>query len=919
MVLLAFVIIALIFILVVGMYVASRVTRVSAETAPTFDKELRESLLNNPLDSDRQKRGSSLPIQHLQFEAYDCSVPYNLTSVTVDRKVKCDTQNLKREQGREKTYLLLQKARRVPLEVTECVATYSRIAYVCSSAGHSTMIDKEMFINKPYVVSEEQCRKARDQGIFDTPHNEPSFYKGQHGWDPQFRKISKEGTSYIQWPRAGATSVDGHNDIDCEGSRFTFETGLATSEAKEGDWPYNDYAVVVDYLTFTIRKRSAYLYVDGHKKERLIIDHNQLELPLNCHVQRRSCVMNNAPTYLWTVPSEDERCPLFKLRTTKGVDVISEDYRVPTTYISEDNTMVRLEKRTPAKSMCGAVVTPTEYDQLYLTEDLEHHLFQRPLPPSEGSPFLYANQKLHYSYEKLADGIEDAVLMLRTDACKRDQLKQVQEYANRAAEQRSVVDGDTVQIEGSTFATAKGEIWWVYKCRPLFVTARPTPDVCFDALPVTLSDDDLVRVLKNKKRGNAAENPEVTVTELEFAKNLTLSGLGYFLEPRTHRLLTAAVPDTCIPHLPAKYKNSLKTWIAYQGEFFSTIPPQTLSWAVTNSTFKLKPYYPDGGIYSGETVRRLEEYQQARRLEQGMVHNILKGVRQEAHQGGGTSAEPPWITLVPGMPSKDVLDGINVFAWFWKFVKDYGYVCNILVGSAIMFQVVSYALGFWIRLCSTPRHPNILLHILSAFFPSVTERLTQGRYRPRGNRGPCAAMTMACFRCRELDTPDGSLADLYRPAEEATQRFQEHKDYLQQEELRRRHRQAAQQEARDEKRAKMEQRVQAETRGNHHRREIVPLQIFPGPGAVIRSSPPSYHDSRSGDEPRGEKEKGTVLGSPEESGQTLRAAPRLESLSLRAEPADATGGSGTTYYRGVEIDGAAALPTIPEHIRVQQE
>ena len=95
MVLLAFVIIALIFILVVGMYVASRVTRVSAETAPTLDKELRENLLNNPRDSDRQKRGSSLPIQHLQFEAYDCSVPYNLTSVTVDRKVKCDTQNLK--------------------------------------------------------------------------------------------------------------------------------------------------------------------------------------------------------------------------------------------------------------------------------------------------------------------------------------------------------------------------------------------------------------------------------------------------------------------------------------------------------------------------------------------------------------------------------------------------------------------------------------------------------------------------------------------------------------------------------------------------------------------------------------------------------------------------------------------------------
>ena len=254
--------------------------------------------------------------------------------------------------------------------------------------------------------------------------------------------------------------------------------------------------VVTDYVTLSLNKRSAYRYLDPEGNEKILIDHNQVILPDQCTIDSKDCIVDDGATYIWTPPSEQDKCGLYNLRTTMGVDVTSEvtaEEGDVTTFIATDDTMVRLEKKYPPKVMCGSVVYATNYDQLFLTNDMENEEFGRPLPPSEGSPYLYANTKVHFAYESLKEGLEETVLQLRADICRKDETNRLREYAGQAAAQRSLTDGDTVRVQDNQFGTASGEVWWIYACRPIIVQARATPGVCFNALPVDLSDQDMQR------------------------------------------------------------------------------------------------------------------------------------------------------------------------------------------------------------------------------------------------------------------------------------------------------------------------------------------------------------------------------------------------------------------------------------------
>lgn len=703
-------------------------------------------------------RADGMPARELSFRGYDCSVPYNLTAVTVDHSLTCSPVQMRKQQVPKK-YILLQKSRRTRVNVQECIAIRSRLAYICANAGHSSLIPTESFFHEPYHMSPEQCKLAWTRGQFQRPHGSKNWYtRFIDKWYPGlqwevFAGLKANRTVDFIWQRTGVTYTEDPGDIMCRGSKFYYERGLRSPGGKAVA------AVVTDYLSISLHQREAFMFTDDLGNDKLLIDHNQLVLP--CSVDREECVtVGGTGTFLWNEPLRSEHCPYHTIRVTEGVDIASNSLAAGETYLSTDNTMIRLRKMGRPLKRCGATILATEYPQLFLSEDLDHPEFHQDLPLSEGSTFLYANQKIHFVYDKLQDDLQTAVLAVRRDICQKDVNNRLRDYARKAAEQRSVTDGDTVHVGGNTFGTAEGEIWWLYKCRPLIVRARPTPGRCYDALPVTLRDEDLLRRLEDRRREQPEQDVKISEDEFAAARNLSNHGFGFFLEPKTHRLLTAAVASPCATHMPPVYRNRESRWISYNnGDFQSTPAPATLTTAMMNITFDRGQYFPEGGIYSGSSILEMESYHQARRLQQGLLGTFTRTWEKER----GYNQDPEGnflITDMPGMPSPTALAGINAMEWFWNLVEGYGTLCGLVVGTVILWKFACFCMGVTLRLCSVPQTPNLLVHVLGAFFPAITERLTRGLYKPKGAPGPCSEMASACCSNRDLGTPEGSEDDL---------------------------------------------------------------------------------------------------------------------------------------------------------------
>ena len=704
--------------------------------------------------------------KRLEFHGYDCSVPYNATAVTVENGKDCNQRYLKRQQKEPRRYLLLQESHRIPIKVKECRATFSRLTFQCGAYGHAKINTHECWFGRDMRVDLDMCKMAHERNIFERKQ-----LLGDIEDDlPKYQKLRPGVYNNFHWPRLGWVWPNSENNVLCQGQVHRFSDIYTKGHKRESK---NTASVVTDYVNFWYQERKAYLIKDFDDldpyyrtpTERIQIDHNQMILPKSCKPNDEECIVNGA-TYYWENPTEGQRCSLFRLRQTDGVDVQEAGGHV--TYISKDDSMIRLTRKR-AVSKCGLEVYATEFDQLFLSEYTKHPPFARPLPDGEGSAFLYANQKLHFVYHELKGDISNAVLELRTSMCEQDVLTRAKEYARRASEQRSVIDGDTVHIKGQLFATSAGETWWVYTCRPLLVTARSTPGVCYDALPVDLRDEDLKRMIADRRRQVVGQEIEVTPEEVVQARNS--SEYAFFLEPKSHRLTGTATADECFPPLPPLYQNRAGEWIAYHGTYSVAKAPEVLGSAIANLTLPKIRFYPEGGIYDGQMVKRFERHQQSRRAEQGLVRDVLRGM--QGYHLYGQQTPSSFYENIPGMPSREVLNGLNAFHWFWVLVDKYSTLCALTMGTMILWRFLTFLTGVLIRLCSVPHHPNPFVHVLGAFFPSITERLTQGRYRPRGAVGPCHELADAMCRCQDLATPDRSDDE---GGFEATKKFQREKE-----------------------------------------------------------------------------------------------------------------------------------------------
>ena len=413
---------------------------------------------------------SALTFRESTFVAYDCSRPENKTTVEAPGMQKCQVSTPIRQQNR--TYLLLQAAKTTRLPAQSCQVIQSRFAWRDGVWDHLTFSPLMSSFYQPLEVTQKECAK---------------MWKDKRYLDPEGKEhvLTENSTTMVQFHAAGnCKHGDDREDIDCTGGEYVYQN--------------KKYYHMVVWIQLDITLRSEEV-VASHQDYSVTVHRTQVILP--CRTSNGGCIHPSAGTFLWDQYHPDLDCNLYKLRHTKGIDVIDEQGEV--TYLSQDGSMVRLDKEEPI-SRCHHVVFRTQYPHLFLTEVLDSPHYNRPLHPSEMSTITYANQQDSFLFGELTAIIKQEYSAVRQHLCQQKLQHRRGAYAQAAAEQRMLKDGETVFLGEGWFALASGEVWYRYHCRALQVSAY-NHESCFDSLPVRLAEPDLHRYLSDRSLTTADE------------------------------------------------------------------------------------------------------------------------------------------------------------------------------------------------------------------------------------------------------------------------------------------------------------------------------------------------------------------------------------------------------------------------------
>jgi hypothetical protein len=654
------------------------------------------------IDLDRRrKRGAALSNLEKMFMAYDCTIPANMTTAARAKTLRCDKPPTAVRKD-EKTYLLMQRATYTRFPVYACDVKQNRISYICGGAGHSSIHPSDWYFNRPVAIPNSACLRAWREGQWHMLGN-----LGKMG-------IVQNGTSYRSIHKAGRTWTDG-TDVNCKGEWANFTKVMGSGNNRY----YGSKSMVVNlHFEFTINQLTGMVDLEG----KVTILEDQIHLP--CPVEKRGCAVSQKGhrTYAWEPPTELQTCPYYKVRNVTGIDVTDQEGHV--IFMSRDASMVRLMKGSPL-SRCGGVMYATDYDNLFLTEELDHPSFLRGLHPSEMSVITYANQQDGFLFGKVNENIQTEAIAVHREQCEKEGRRRGRDYARQAAEQHAVKDGETAHLGNGRFVTAAGEAWYRYQCRQTKVQGRETND-CYNALPVRLSSEDLflyaiAQGIPKEEALFISESGGLKGVEKEVLEQVPGLTNEFYLEPRSRRIVTTASVTTCAPPFSIMYENTRGRWIAHEGErFFMAAEPLLLD-VEESSTRRVETMhehlnFQQGGIYDSASVRRMDKFSQAARAIQGIASKLTR------QQSGGTR---PYEAISASSLFSDLsrinLDALDVFSWFWSALEKYGQLCSIIVVVGLFIRILYWMAEVITRLYSAPTHPNMLVHVLTAFLPAARE------------------------------------------------------------------------------------------------------------------------------------------------------------------------------------------------------
>jgi len=702
-------------------------------------------------DDDPELLPNVLTLDQKRFRAFDCSAPLNISAVTVqEHNLECDA-DLTTKLEEKKSYLLLQRASRLPLRVRQIQANYNRHVAMCGYNGHIEILFRESQYLWQYPLARWQLDQLWATGRFQRPSSSRTEMKYVKKNINTHADITPGGN----WPdiicekgkhcrfdyqKYGVTVNYWSGGVYCQGVTVPAEE-LFHAHSDAGDL---SSGMITYYLDIHMTERDAFFTMEAGNKTTIMVDHNKEILPPECTLDSGFCQTEEA-YYLWDPPTAIDKCPLFMVRKTDGIDLhLDGDRRV--TYLSHDSSMVRLEKAGPAISLCDSIVQPTVVNSLLLTEDLDHKIFRRPLHPSEASPYLYSSIGDFYIYEKTQDDIERAVLGLQQHQCQHNRALKHQQIAQRAAQQSALTDGETAHLQGAQFFTARGDAGYTYNCRPVIVSAVEPDGKCYDALPVQMirEDEDLYRQIHR------------------LGSNVTMP--AFFLESSTHRLSPTAAPVRCVDALAPLYRNVDGRWVAATSTgLHLSVPPKDLGKVVT----KFYEYSrgvmtnPGNGMYDQEFQKDVADYFYMKNAFVSVMNRMVETARD--HSGGQwpTPYQPFSLSYYyADAPSEDALRVIDGLRWAWGPLATWSNLCTAILIMVTTWTVFSYLVGVVARCCSIPATPSPFFHMFAALFPGAADFLQRGFYRPNAPHGPCTEIIRATCAGRELRTPDGSVENV---------------------------------------------------------------------------------------------------------------------------------------------------------------
>ena len=719
----------------------------------------------------RTRRSTAVAKQDRLLQAYDCSEPWNITTVSLRGEIdqlKCDQRSLRKKQEK-KTYLLLQETERVSTKVRYCRGRYARIVYICATQSHVELVPNEFRFDYVYHFDQPTCADMWEHQGYEFP-----YYQEIGGRKSMWQHTKRNKVSHLVLPRVGKywSSVNG---IECEGGRINKWDLKHIWYGAPAD--YLDSAIMVDLLNLEMFEEDAYVLTSRANPSEKRLHVPSKNLILSCDYKQGHCDAGLDGTFIWKPMADEDpnMCPFFKLKPVSGVqlrspspaaeldregllEMANRDRRGATLkeededaemFIATNGTMLRVRRIGQPISRCNGVVYATEYPQIYLTEDFEHKQFNRPISAKEVNFAMISMMGDHYVHGQLQDDLERSLLSLQIEQCEQRRERAKRSYAQKLARQKAVADGDTAHVGDGIFITASGDAAHIYHCRPIVVRAVVKEDgQCYSALPVELTEGKDKEFLQRL----AQEQGTIHVGVQGFNVTINDTEIRLFLEPRTHRLVMMAVPVECIPQMVQQYETLTGDWIAHFGNSIhvanTPIDPKTqIDTGFWNYVRSKLPSPIDSLPYEWETLLSFCRFLQDPTAAQSLALEMTRGIKtvvshtgekvqdvfHRMDMGGFVSnlASNSFASTI--MKLSGLMDAYNTWGSFIK----HAFILYISVLCMLYFMRV---VG---RLCSDPEGKGYLGHVFYALDPDLYRFICLRKFKRDGPHGPSQALVEA--------------------------------------------------------------------------------------------------------------------------------------------------------------------------------
>ena len=633
-----------------------------------------------------------------EVEVYDCSKPKDLEAVTPRYADDCLSKHNAIEE-KNASYVVLQPAAFQRITVRSCKKTVSQLVFYCGAYDHQTFMPQHSYFHRSVLIPKDECEGywLREQ------EGEQLVVMSKTSQDRQLLTLIKNGVLRYTNQVVGKTwTQPGGYDAKCRGGLFTDSMG------KE-----YDNVVASDYVELELLERTA--TVD--RKGVLALELEERVLKANpttgeCMASSGHCETLEMGTFIWKPASDTgEECPLYRLKEhiAHGREVVTVDRKGKRSrvFMSTDNSHLRL-LLGKERNRCGSKVIATDYDKIFLSDDLTNPLFSREIHSNEVSMGTYATQQDGYIYYALGEQLSDAVNAALKLACEREVALQKLRFAELAAAERARMDGETASLGEGRYATAAGEVWYTYACRPIVAQAMNL-DKCYSALPVRLAGDDEARYMA--QRGELPPAGLDKLAMLDFARKNNMSywhslrasynstnKIQFFMEPGARRLTTMGIIRPCSESFEAKYRNRNGHWIVAKPAITVTTPPREVVYPTLSldSAFELAELdLSSGGLYDFSKIldyeRLLTNGRRGHDIVTRMTHKAFDYRREWDSQPTAVRA----FTVLDGLPSAL---GMGWVTEMWEWLTYWSNIVSVAMSVYLAFRLVAYVGSWCLRL-----------------------------------------------------------------------------------------------------------------------------------------------------------------------------------------------------------------------------